>query len=86
MEGEKPSKQQLYSQYCKELDIQISELYSERSEVMQKLNEIALNIKQLTVQKIKICGEVTQHDMITDREDGMCGQTFRRCSLCNYEN
>jgi hypothetical protein len=86
MEDEKLSKQKLYNQYCKELDIQISDLYSERYDLTQKLNEIAANIKQLKIQKIKICGELTQHDMITDREDGMYGETFRRCSLCNYES
>ena len=86
MENEKLSKQELYNQYCKELDIQISKLSTEQTELTQKINELNMHIKQLTIQKIRICGEVTEHDMVTDREDGMYGETFTRCALCNYEN
>lgn len=79
-------KKDLYNRYCNEIDIQILELYTEKKELQKRLDEILITGEKLTAQKIRICKEVTGHNMVLEQEVGMYGDTYYKCSLCGYNN
>lgn len=59
----------------------LNELYEYRLELTNKLNMINREIDKLEKEKVESCN----HNFVSEREEGMYGGKFWKCSICGKD-
>lgn len=64
---------------------QIKELIKEKREYIQKIDYLQHSIRVLEEKKTFFCYSMGGHKWVTEREDGIYGETFTYCEICKKE-
>jgi len=64
---------------------QIKELIREKHEYIQKIDKLQDSIRLLKEKKSLFCRSIGGHEWVTEREDGLYGETFTYCEKCKKE-
>lgn len=64
---------------------QIKELIKEKREYIQKIDYLQHSIRVLEEKKAFFCYSMGGHTWVTEREDGIYGETFTYCEICKKE-
>ena len=64
---------------------QIKELIKEKREYIQKIDYLQHSIRVLEEKKAFFCYSMGGHKWVTEREDGIYGETFTYCEICKKE-
>ena len=61
------------------------DLFTKKKELQDKLQTIERELNKTSNNIFSYCLKTTGHNLISERESGMYGETFTYCELCDYE-
>ena len=64
---------------------QIKELIKEKREYIQKIDNLQHSIRVLEEKKSFFCHGMGGHKWVTEREDGIYGESFTYCEICKKD-